>query len=244
MRALFLILLVSLVALVPGEASRRRLLLEKANEREQSAGGGGGGASFSDDFNRADSASLGANWTEAQGDAKILSNAYTSVTGSFGQIVSIYSGAACTTTDQYVRATLAQFPASSQIHSIFLRYTDASTEFYEIQISSFGNTIKWMHWTAIAGTQTEIASQSYTPTYPVTALGVTISGTGNSTVINVWTDASGLPTGDGNWNGDTSPNFTFTDNPANPVDAGNYVGIGGLTSTEFYFDDFAGGDTP
>lgn len=207
-----------------------------------------GGAAFSDDFNRADSDSLGANWTEADPDIDILNNNAQLVDGSFGGLFAIYTNTACSTVNQYVQINHAGTSESSY-DQIPVRYTDASTEFYYFE---FGvATIDWYHLTAIGGTATQINASSGTPTETGAGavFSITITGTGDNTVVRIWTDSALLgttPVSADNWNGDTTPTATFTDNPANPVDAGSYVGIGGTQNiaNDIEFNSFLGGDIP
>jgi hypothetical protein len=76
-------------------------------------------------------------------------------------------------------------------------------------------------------------------------VGVTVSGTGNDTVVRIWKNPTGTsPDSVSSWGSDTTPDVTFTDNPATPVDSGAYAGLLAYTygiADDFYFGDFAEG---
>lgn len=102
MKRTFLIILWALVAMWPvllvGQGVRPALVGASAIR----PAAGGGGAAFSDDFNRADSTSLGANWTEQTSDIEIFSNTFRIVSGSFVNTVAIFN-TATTTVNQYAQ---------------------------------------------------------------------------------------------------------------------------------------------
>ncbi len=205
----------------------------------------GGGASFSDAFTRTDNDSLGANWTEADTDIDIVSNAAKSA-GTFdnSQSFAIYTGTACNTVSQYVKMTWTSTGISRP--SIYLRYT-ASGPYYEVSFNQTDDLVYWIHWTGVGGTRTEIPVTPPSLTMGTTeTVGVTITGTGNSTVVKVWLSPTGdAPTDASTWGGSAS-NVTFTDDPASAVNTGNNVGIGtGLNNnSDVIIDDFFGGDIP
>lgn len=202
-------------------------------------------ASFSDDFNRADSDSLGANWTEAVGDADIFSNTLRLSTGSFGNIVAVYSGTACDGVDQYVKVALTNPQGFPQI---ILRYTNASSELYVLELDASSDTVTWYHRATPDASGTQIGSPLSVAFTEADIIGVTITGTAANTDIRIWVNPTGLPTAADNWDGDTTPDGSWltTDPGANAVDQGTLVGIGGqqnLADT-VRLDDFFGGDIP
>lgn len=69
-------------------------------------------ASFSDDFNRADSSDLGAGWTEVSGDWSIVSNQLSP--GAAGGTIILRTAVAMDTDDNYAQATLSAVVAASQ----------------------------------------------------------------------------------------------------------------------------------
>lgn len=205
-----------------------------------STGGGGGLASFSDDFDRADSDSLGANWTEADGDIDIFSNTARLSEGGFGENFAIYSATACTTVNQFVRLTIVIATGYPQIP---LRYTNSSSPFYFLEFS--GSSVDWYHKSQIGGTSTQInAAPGSISITDGTVIGMSVEGTGASTVVKIWINpTSGSPDDPTSWGAAT---VTFTDNPASPVDTGGYVGIGGVqgSADSLRYNNFYGGDVP
>ncbi len=202
-------------------------------------------AAFSDNFNRADSDSLGANWTEAANDCDIVSNqASWPTTFDFSEKAAIYSGTACTTTTNYVKITLDAVGVA--LPSVIFRYTNSSSAFYELYLDVTNQKLKWYHWTAVGGTQTLIngpAGASFTFTLPVT-IGVTWTGAGNSTTVRTWlTPSANAPTSATSWDGGAAT-VVISDDPASAVDSGGYIGMGGVSNGTLLADDFFGGDVP
>lgn len=68
-------------------------------------------ASFSDDFNRADSTDLGANWVEVSGDWSIISNQLSP--GAAGGTIILRAAGAMATSDHSVQVTIAATTAAS-----------------------------------------------------------------------------------------------------------------------------------
>lgn len=69
-------------------------------------------ASFSDDFNRADSTSLGVSWVEVSGDWSIVSNQLSP--GSAGGTIILRAAGAMASNDHYAQVTIAATTAASQ----------------------------------------------------------------------------------------------------------------------------------
>jgi hypothetical protein len=237
-----------LILLLCCSANAATLTATNFNAATVRIGAAAGGASFSDDFNRANNDLLGSNWTEDDPDIDILNNNAQLVDGSFGGLFAFYTGTACNTVNQYVQVELAGTSEGDYVQ-IPIRYSNSTTEFYYLEFSA--STVDWYHMSQIGGAATQINASSGTPANvgAGAVYSITITGTGDSTVVRVWTDSGHLgiaPTSADTWNGDNTPDATFTDNPANPVDAGNYVGLGGTQNTANWieFDDFYGGDIP
>lgn len=203
---------------------------------------------FSDDFDRANSGTLGAcgtgNWIEAAGDAEISSNLYRLVTGSFGAVTSICGQSAGSLT-QYVmvttNATFAQYPW------IVLRSDDSTSPYYAFQLDGAPGELTWYrfdNWADTSGTQIG-TTQTVVGTFAGHTLAITITGTGANTDVRVWRGVTGLPSAADTWNGDNTPDATWltTDPGASAVDTGDYVGIGGQHSTAntLPLDNFFGG---
>lgn len=205
------------------------------------------GSSFSDNFNRTDADSLGANWAEITSssfDIDIVSNAANAPnTSSLDEKAAIYTGTALATAEQYIKITFGANPINSRPGVIF-RATDGSSAYYEVRFDDANDQIQWNHLASGGGSETLIGFTLYTVTFPFT-VGLTISGTGNSTVVRVWdAPTANAPTSATSWDGGAA-DFSLGDNPGSPVDAGAYVGIGGLgASGALIWDDLFGGDIP
>lgn len=219
------------------------------NVAAAAGGGGGGGGGFSDNFNRANSDTLGAGtWTEIAGDIDILSNEASSpATFDFSEKAAIYSATACTTVNQFVKMDLPASNANGCRPGAIFRYTDSSSPFYEVrvQLSGPASAIWWVRLATPGGTETAVGTHGSFNLTPGTTVGITCSGTGNSTVINFFLSPSGnAPTTASLWGG-AGPDLSMTDDPASPVDTGAYVGIGGIGAAGLMtWDNFIGGDIP
>jgi hypothetical protein len=193
---------------------------------------------FSDNFDRADADSLGANWTEF-GDADISGNKVILVSGSWTACGAIYN-TATNTVDQYAMIKFANMLGYA---SLILRYTDAAHSHYGVQIESSGTITLNSYTSLFTGEQAEDASAAGAWADGNT-LGVTMTGTAPVTV-RVWVGCTGLPSAVDNWNGDTSPTDTLVAS-VNQITTGNKVGFGGSGSSANWgdADDFSGGDIP
>ena len=206
--------------------------------------GGGGLAAFSDDFNRANSSALGANWSEDDPDLDIFSNTLRIVdgSGSYPPTLAIYN-TATTTVNQYVQFTVA---TSGGYPVIALRYADASSAYYQIEFDA--TTAYWSHVASVGGTATAIANGAFSGIAAGEIVSVTITGTGTGTVIRLWKGmtSGSLPSAADIWAGDNTPDLSFTTDPASPVNTGNKVGLGGsqATANTEQLDNFYGGDVP
>lgn len=198
---------------------------------------GGGGGAISDDFNTGSEPS--ANWTEiVDVDLNMSGQAEAPSTFDFTFRGMAYTGASVTT-EQYVKVTL--IADTSQRPGVILRFTNTGTEFYNIEFDVDGDLARLEHYTSAAGTRTEINTAAFTITLPTT-VGVTITGSGNSTVWRCWLNpTANAPDSASSWDG-AGATITFTDDPADAVDSGNFIGIGGIGSgAAMKWDDFFGG---
>ena len=211
--------------------------------RKASGGGGGGGAvNFSDDFNRADSTSIGSNWTEANGDFGISSNTLRLNSGSFVENMAIWSGNATPNAYQYLKATIVN--DAGGFISFLLRYENSSSPFYILYHDQNAGW-EWYRYASVGGASTLIQSGDSGTFADGDSYGITIDGTGNSTVIRIWKNpTANTPVSASEWDsGDTTPELSLTNDPASPCDAGRYLGIGGSVSgaSTAAFDNFYGG---
>lgn len=199
---------------------------------------------FSDDFNRANGDSLGANWTEATGDQDIVGNTMECLTFSFAENIAAYTGTSCGSVNQYVKVTLAITDhASARYPCIVFRYTAAASPMYKIFFWEDENQITFTRAANAADGGYETVQTITGVAIGVTdIIGATITGLGNSVEVRCWINPTGLPNSATDWNGDTTPDATFTTNPTTPIDTGNFVGLGmetGIATSAF--DNFFGG---
>jgi hypothetical protein len=200
-------------------------------------------ASLSDSFDRADNDSLGANWTEAVGDADIASNTYRLSTGSFGKILSVYTGTELGSVDQWAAITLGA--TECQYPALQFRSDDSSSAHYALELSCNNAEVKWYSYSSWAETSPEeVEAQDLGTDLLSDRVGATVCGTGASTVVRVWVNPTNTPSSCTDWDGDTSPTATYATDPASPVNAGNFIGLGGGQGTPdaVTLNDFAGGD--
>jgi len=109
---------------------------------------------FSDNFDRADSTSLGANWTEAVGDVQVVSNKVGSVGATWAEV---YDNFTIGSADYKVSATqICNTPAGNFIE-IFARYTDWNNCYMVYNQFSEGDTTAYL-FKRVSGTQTQLGS--------------------------------------------------------------------------------------
>ena len=207
---------------------------------------GGAKQSFSDNFDRADNDSLGANWTEVVGDCDILSNVFDCATADSNNIA-YYSGIACSTVSQYICATV--LGASTSASKLFIfRHTPTGTA-YVINFEMW-NEVMWYKAPTLGGTWTQIGVTLALTVDHVDKFGITVDGTGANTDIRIWRNpTANTPISATEWDsGDTTPDasWTTTDPGANAVDTGGYLGLGGYKdgANINQLEGFYGGDIP
>jgi hypothetical protein len=187
-----------------------------------------GAVAFSDDF----SGTL-ANWTQDSGSWSIGSG--TLLQGSSDWTNDwIHHNTPCTTINQYVK--FKHTDGNGGFTGVRLRAGASGTGGYVVEFRQSWGSFQWEGGDiAMPG---GIASGD--------VFGITITGTGDNTVVRVWKNPTGLPTSAANWNGDSTPDIEFTNNPSSPVDTGLYVGFRGrgLIASGQVIDDFFGGDCP
>jgi hypothetical protein len=213
--------------------------------RAGTGGGGGSPAAFSDDFNRADSASLGANWTEAAGDQAIFSNGLRQVTASYGKIYTIYSGTPTNTVKQYLRVQFVD--DGGEYPGVILRYQNSSSVFYSLSHDS-NDLWEWYSCPNTTGSCTLIGTVDTGTFSDGQHFGLTIDGTGTSTVIRIWkSPTANTPVSATEWDsGDTTPDGSLAQDPASAADVGTYVGLTSAAgnANTVRMDNFFGGDAP
>lgn len=208
--------------------------------RGRAAAGGGSGAAFSDDF----SGTL-ANWTEDAGDIVISGGRLSVNTGGYSKISARYTGTSTNTVNQYVKLSFPAF-VDTNFPFVILRGSASGNPYYAVEFAR-SNAAQWYRYANAADSSPVAVSASTSLTVSAgDTFGLTITGTGTATVIRIWRNPTGLPSAADNWNGDTTPEITWTDDPASAVNTGNQVGFGGFfgAAGQVQVDDFFGGDIP
>lgn len=197
---------------------------------------------LSDDFNRADSGTPGGSWTQVIALAQLVSNQIVATDPAAMYV----HGTSLADVVQYGKWSLAGL-ADANVNQPYLvfRYTNSSSSFYTVRFNSDTNIVQWRSHTSSADTTGTLIDSGALVIGATATYGVTIEGTGNNTVVRVWDGITGLPSDTVTWNGNTSPNLTFTANPGSPVDTGLVVGWGWTTANPFTMtmDNWFGGDT-
>jgi hypothetical protein len=165
--------------------------LRGAGKNRTAGGGGGPTVVATDNFNRADSGSLGANWTALDGGIDIASNAATTTTNSFN--VSYWSGNAFNN-DQYSKIRIATSPLTpNAIIEITCRVsgTSGNYNFYAV----WQNSGQWGMYKQVGATSTDLIAPtnltfSTNDIIEIRAVGTTISFYLNGTFVQSATDAS------------------------------------------------------
>jgi hypothetical protein len=113
---------------------------------------------FTDDFNRANSASLGTNWTELDGNVNISSNRAIAVTNGDTNLAVTAAGASGrpTTDDHYSQAKWYQSPDTGAGISMWARIADKDNAY--IFTSAEGDA-RWYLTRLVDGNETVIATQ-------------------------------------------------------------------------------------
>jgi hypothetical protein len=204
----------------------------------------------SDNFNRANNIDIGFNWAESQNTGLIV-NANQLYFTNFSVYEMAFWQSNRFNPDQYVGFNIVSVTGTPFFYFI-LRYTGFELPYYTLVIDMSGaGAITWYHCTAgdfNAATFTQIGTSAYPPAWTAfnMPMGITIEGAGNNTVIRLWVNTTGLPSATDNWNGDTTPDITFTQNPpaTKNVDTGEIVGLAVFVASggDWRIDDWFCGD--
>ncbi|MFJ5973529.1 hypothetical protein [Streptomyces sp. NPDC093060] len=167
---------------------------------------------FTDDFNRADSTNLGANWVEVSGDWSIVSNQLSS--GSAGGTIILRAAGAMATSDNSAQVTIAATAAVS--HGVWCRGNSNISQGYLWR----NDGTSWNLFSVVGGSFTSIGSFAGAAVAgdvaKVQAVGSTIKGFVNGIARVTVTDTN--------------------------VTTGTSVGIRAESTNLLRFDDFTGAD--
>jgi len=169
-------------------------------------------ASFTDDFNRADSTSLGAGWVEVSGDWSIISNRLSS--GNAGGTVILRAAGAMASNDHSVQVTIAATAAVS--HGVWARGNSNISQGYLLR----NDGSSWDLFSVVGGSFSVIGS------YAVAAVA--------GDVVKLQVVGSAIK---GYINGTQRISVTDT-----AVTTGTSVGIRAESTSSLRFDDFAAAD--
>ena len=197
----------------------------------------------SDDFNRANSSTVGGSWTEITGNCSISSNTLLGVSGSLVQNLVRHSEPMASLT-QYMKAIMSGWgTADAYITFIFRWGASNSSQSYGVSFSAIGDGVSWFRYiNTSAGSYDPIDSGAITVNGGDN-FGVIVDGLGNNTVVRIWRNCTGLPVSASNWNGDTTPTLAFSTNPFPALDTGTSIGVGisCADSNSAYIDNWFGG---
>lgn len=189
---------------------------------------------ISDDFNRADAATLGANWTNSVGSGfGIVSNRASSKTNNSS--VAVYSGASWTvSTDQYAEAQIIT-KASGNDAGIACRGSTSSETFYIFEINdndaavALGSSMRCGLYKAVAGAYTLLGSTSSFVVSTTDVLRIEAQGTNVTAKLNGVTKF-----------GPTSDSAIASGKPG----LSGFSTVGGEVFDNFAAGDFTTGDFP
>lgn len=167
---------------------------------------------FTDDFNRADSSSLGAGWVEVSGDWSIVSNQLSP--GNTGGTIILRAAGAMATNDNYAQITIAATTAASQ--GVWCRGNANITSGYLFR--NDGTT--WVLFSVVGGSFTQIGSFS-----AAAVPGDVAKVQANGSTIKCFT------------NGVERISVTDT-----AVTTGTSVGVRSESTSSLRYDDFTGSD--
>jgi hypothetical protein len=183
--------------------------------------------SFSDDFSRADSTSLGAGWVEVSGDWSIISNRLSS--GNAGGTVILRAAGAMATSDHSVTVTIAATAAVS--HGIWARGNSNISQGYLWRNDGTG----WTMFSVVGGSFTSIGSFAGAAVAgdvaKLEAVGSAIKGYVNGTLRVSVTDTAVTTGTSVGLRAESTSSLRFDDFVAADVTAGATLGISSSTET-------------
>lgn len=173
---------------------------------------------FSDNFNRTDSDSLGANWNERSGDADIVSNQLKIISSNDATVTQ-----ALTDTDQYCEVVWKAIPANSR-PGLMLRCASDYATAYQAQFRSATGDV--LFYKRTGGTNNLLLDGTETVTYaPNDVIRFECETVGGDVVLRAYVNGNLLTT----YTDTSSPHLT-----------GDYAGIRDSVA-DAIFDDFEAG---
>jgi hypothetical protein len=199
---------------------------------------------ITDIFNRADNTDLGANWTEDAGTALAISTNQLAGNPGGGTLIARHNTATDSAT-QYVKIKLVEIGTTSHSVGVLIRSPAGTTgDSYAIEFDGSG-AANWYYY----------LSQAYHESIQSTAggqfadgdtAGITVQGTGNSTVVKIWKNpTNNCPVDANNWDAvsDAADYTLDADNTHLVADTGTSVAVFvyGTAGTTLILDDFYAG---
>lgn len=174
---------------------------------------------FTDDFNRADAATLGANWVAKVTDMALVSNqASTPSTATITERIA----AALATPTMYAQATLPGTTGASV--GIIARSDAAMDHYYATRVSTTDLTI----FRNDISTVTTLAGPVAITRVAGAVLRIEVETVAGNAVIRAYYNGALV--------------LTYTDSSAGKLTSGNYAGLRGGGTTGIKYDDFSAGD--
>lgn len=187
----------------------------------------------SDDFNRAEASSLGANWTNTGSTTiGVRSNQcyFGDSWGAGEQHRMRYTATALSGVDQYVEFDITTLPSTGYGDARIMARFSSATSAYEFRRDNAGS---WYVNRITSGGETDIVSGSAGTFSATETWRMEVSGSGATVSIAVYKD--GVQQGS-----------TYSDTDASRITTGTTVGIGGYTASgspsDVFMDNWAGGD--
>lgn len=191
---------------------------------------GASGAAYTDNFDRADSADLGADWTPVAGGMRIDGNeAYIGTLGSTAGVLHRERHSGTLAVDHYAQADITQLSAGGYSDlRIMVRWTGTDS-FYELRVNNAG---EWYVNRVTSGGETDITSGTgLTLALPETWR-LEVEGTGATVTLTVKRNGSTVA--------------TYDDTAGSRIISGANAGIGGYTAggspPDATLDNYASGD--
>ncbi len=119
---------------------------------------GGVSTAFSDNFNRADGAGLGANWTAVASAFNVDTN--TAVSSAAGTTIMAVPTTSASSANQWARVVINT--ADTNYAAVVLRYTNGSSPLYAVWVNKPSGIVEWTRQATPGVDQATIASTSLT----------------------------------------------------------------------------------
>jgi hypothetical protein len=184
-------------------------------------------------------------WTAVKGTSSFGSGNWLNGSSGGNQDLWVMTGMPCGSVDQFaVLEFEGPFTGSVKAYLIF-RYTGPLDPYYVLIFDGVADTVTWKRQNLALTIDDTIGAATALTVNVDDVFCATIEGTGTATTVRVWRNPTVQEVRSASdVGGDTTPDVTFTDNPATPVDVGPYVGFGASASAagDFGVDRFEGGD--